>query len=253
MPLLEPPSRCDDASQEGTSPEGDAPPGAKGPSEPSPTGRPGEGRACSPAPGARVIKLPVRTRVSDAGRDGGQPQSMDRESHERWIREVVARNRGLLVAEARTYCRNAANAEDLVQDALLRFVQRMAKPDAPCEERGCVLLMLSILTNCFIDLTRRQRVRERYAADPQLQNEVMDPTDTDTPPLFESVTDEQLAQATQALSPKLRTTFELHAKGLKYREIAVTLDTTVGTVSKRIFDARARVREVLLKLMNRSE
>ncbi len=178
---------------------------------------------------------------------------MDRESHERWIRDVVARNRGLLVAEANTYCRNAANAEDLVQDTLLRFVQRMSKPDAPGEERGCVLLMLSILTNCFFDLCRRQRVRERYVEDPQLQNDVMDPTDTDPPPLFESVTDEQLAQAKQELSPKLRTTFELHAKGLKYREIAAALNTTVGTVSKRIFDARAQVREALLKLMNRSE
>jgi RNA polymerase sigma-70 factor (ECF subfamily) len=177
---------------------------------------------------------------------------MDRESHERWVREVVARNRPLLVAEANRFCRNAADADDLVQETLLRFVQSASKPNAPGDERGCVLMMLKILTHHFYDQCRRKRVRDRYAEGARPEgNEVADPHDAAEPSLFEQVTDEQLAQARQTLSPKLRDTFDLHATGMKYREIAAAQDITVGTVSKRIFDARARVREFLLKLMNR--
>jgi RNA polymerase sigma-70 factor (ECF subfamily) len=251
MGLQEPPPLCPADAREEPALEGFLSPGVERPWEsPSKVGRP-VGADSSPVRSARVIKLPVRARERDAGRSGGQPQPMDRERHEHWVRDVVARNRGLLVAEANKYCRNAADADDLVQDTLLRFVQSTDKPGAPTDERGCVLLLLTILTRRFFDQCRRRRVRARHAEDPQPTDEGMDPSDPETPPLFESVTDEQLAQATQSLSPKLRATFELHAKGLKYREIADELDTTIGTVSKRIFDARARVREFLLKLLKR--
>lgn len=175
----------------------------------------------------------------------------DRESHERWVREVVARNRSLLVAEAYRFCRNAADADDLVQETLVRFVQRVSKPNAPADERGCVLLMLKILTHHFYDQCRRQHVRDRYVEAAPAQNELQDPFDAAEPGLLDVVTDEQLAQARQTLSPKLRDTYDLLASGMKYRDIASRLGVTVGTVSKRIFDARARVREFLLSLLNR--
>ncbi|QSQ19909.1 RNA polymerase sigma factor [Pyxidicoccus parkwayensis] len=177
---------------------------------------------------------------------------MDRESYVRWIREVVARNRPLLLAEANKLCRNSTDADDLVQETLLRFVQSADVQRGPSDERGCVCLMVRILSNRFCDMYRRGRVRDRHADEVRSQgNELTDPYDIEAPPLFESVTDEQLSQAMQSLSPKLRETFDLLISGKKYREIADAQDISVGTVSKRIFDARARLREFLLKLLNR--
>ncbi|PTL81268.1 RNA polymerase sigma factor [Vitiosangium sp. GDMCC 1.1324] len=58
----------------------------------------------------------------------------------------------------------------------------------------------------------------------------------------------RFAQALETLSPKLRTTFELHAAGQKYQDIGRSLGLSIGTVSKRLHDARAKLQKVLLPL-----
>jgi len=64
-------------------------------------------------------------------------------------------------------------------------------------------------------------------------------------PLSESITDEQFAQALHALSPRLRAAIELHAAGKRYRDIARILGIPIGTVAKRLHDARIRLYALL--------
>jgi RNA polymerase sigma-70 factor (ECF subfamily) len=150
-----------------------------------------------------------------------------------------------LLTQARHICRNATDAEDLVQETLLRFIQAFDKLEALPPEKACAAWLVTTLTNLFYDQCRRQQVQARGAKDPLLSPATTEPREPSSQPVYDSITDDQFAQALETLSPKIRTTFELHAAGKKYQEIASSLGVPVGTVAKRLHDARARLRELL--------
>ncbi|HYO54797.1 RNA polymerase sigma factor [Archangium sp.] len=173
---------------------------------------------------------------------------MDKAKSEQRAGEFATRYRAWLLAQANHLCRNATDAEDLVQDTLLRFIQNFGQVEALPNERSCEAWLVTTLTHLFYDQCRRRRVQAQGAKDPHLSNEAV--VETDEPgsrPVYDSLTDEQFSEALQALSPKMRATFELHAAGKKYQDIARSLGIPVGTVSKRLHDARARLREFLLQ------
>jgi len=167
---------------------------------------------------------------------------------EQWAGQFATRHRAWLLAQANNLCRNATDAEDLVQDTLLRFIQNFGQLETRPNERSCEAWLVTTLTHRFYDQCRRRRVQSEGAKDPHLRNEaVVDPDEPGSRPVYDSLTDEQFSEALQALSPKIRATFELHAAGKKYQDIARSLGIPVGTVSKRLHDARARLREFLLQ------
>ncbi|MBJ6760079.1 RNA polymerase sigma factor [Myxococcaceae bacterium JPH2] len=153
----------------------------------------------------------------------------------------VARRRAWLLTHARRVCRNGADAEDLVQDVLLRFLQTFGGPARRPRDASCDAWLVTTLTRLFYDLCRKRRVRARQENDPCLPGEVMGGQVDSASPRFEAITDEQFARALRGLSPKLRSTFELHSAGLKYQDIAASQGISVGTVSKRMHDARAKL------------
>jgi RNA polymerase sigma-70 factor (ECF subfamily) len=136
-----------------------------------------------------------------------------------------------------------------VQDTLLRFIQTFGQLEALPQERSCEAWLVTTLTHLFYDQCRKRRVQAQGAQDPHLSNEavVEAPHEPASRPVYDSLTDEQFSQALEKLSPKMRATFELHAAGKKYQDIASSLGIPVGTVSKRLHDARARLREFLLQ------
>jgi RNA polymerase sigma-70 factor (ECF subfamily) len=173
---------------------------------------------------------------------------MDKVKSEQRAGEFATRHRAWLLAQANNLCRNATDAEDLVQDTLLRFIQTFGKLEALPNERGCEAWLVTTLTHRFYDQCRRQRVQAQGALDPHLRNEaVVEAHEPESRPVYDTLTDEQFSLALETLSPKIRTTFELHASGKKYQDIARSLGVPVGTVSKRLHDARARLREFLLR------
>ncbi|WP_257462223.1 RNA polymerase sigma factor [Archangium lipolyticum] len=172
---------------------------------------------------------------------------MDKAKSEQRAGEFATRYRAWLLAQAHNLCRNATDAEDLVQDALLRFIQTFGQLEALPNERSCEAWLVTTLTHLFYDQCRRRRVQAQGAKDPHLSNEVVVAHEPDSRPVYDSLTDAQFSEALQTLSPKIRATFELHAAGKKYQDIARSLGIPVGTVSKRLHDARARLREFLLR------
>lgn len=163
------------------------------------------------------------------------------------LAQFTARRRNWLLIQARTVCRNASDAEDLVQEALLRFILAFEGVDPIPNERVCESWLMTTLTNLFYDQCRKKSVRSRNQADLDLElcEEVAVAEEPLNKPVYDKITDAQFAQALQALSPKLRETFELHAAGMKYQDIAQKLGIQLGTVCKRLHDARAKLRELL--------
>ena len=159
------------------------------------------------------------------------------------------RQRDWLLGQARLMCRNETDAEDLVQEAILRFIQAFDTVETLPGERTCASWLITTLTNLFYDQCRRRRVQANGAKDPLLSEEPVVEHEPSAPTVYDTITDEQFAQALHALSPKMRATFELHAAGKKYQDIARSLDIPVGTVSKRLHDARAKLRELLQRAL----
>jgi RNA polymerase sigma factor (sigma-70 family) len=188
---------------------------------------------------APVLRLRARKREVP-------PDSMsDKSGH--WAGEFAEQRRGRLLARARNLCRNADDAEDLVQETVFRFLLHQKAKAEPPDPRSCEAWMMTTLAHLFFGQCRKRKVQEAGAKEPSLNNELVPPPDLSAEPAYDALTSGEISEALHMLSPKLRETFEMHASGKKYHEIARFFGIPVGTVGKRLADARAKLRELLKK------
>jgi RNA polymerase sigma-70 factor (ECF subfamily) len=141
--------------------------------------------------------------------------------------------------------RNARDAEDLVQDSLLRAYRFW---DSFEQDSNCKAWLLRIVTNTFInEYQRRKRSREvldaasaeQDATDGVLMHAAA--TDRQSPErtLLERSVSDDVQRALDTLPDDFRTAVVLcDVQGLSYKEIADIMQTPVGTVMSRLFRGR---------------
>lgn len=161
---------------------------------------------------------------------------------------VLSKLRPWLLKRARSMAYGRADPEDLVQDALAKYV--VAFKDAPqLSEQSSMAWLATALKNAFISDLRKRGVHLKAEPDPTLLEAVAPaPPDPSEQPFSATITDQDLELAMQSLSQKQREVFEASAKGLRYAEIARELGIREGAVAKRIFDARGRLRAKLMEI-----
>jgi len=148
--------------------------------------------------------------------------------------------------------RNARDAEDLVQDSLLRAYKFW---DSFQQDSNCKAWLLRIVTNTFInEYQRRKRSREvldaataeQDATDGVLvQTSARDKQSPDQALLQASVSDD-VQRALEQLPDDFRTAVILcDMQGLSYKEIADIMETPVGTVMSRLFRGRKLLAQAL--------
>jgi RNA polymerase sigma-70 factor (ECF subfamily) len=141
--------------------------------------------------------------------------------------------------------RNPRDAEDLVQDALLRAYRFW---DSFQQDSNCKAWLLRIVTNTFInEYQRRKRSREvldaataeQDATDGVLvQASANDKQSPERVLLDRSVSDD-VQRALDQLPDDFRTAVILcDMQGLSYKEIAEIMECPVGTVMSRLFRGR---------------
>jgi RNA polymerase sigma-70 factor, ECF subfamily len=141
--------------------------------------------------------------------------------------------------------RNPRDAEDLVQDALLRAYKFW---DSFQQDSNCKAWLLRIVTNTFInEYQRRKRSREvldAASAEQDATDGVLvhasagDKQSPDQAMLAASVSDD-VQRALDQLPDDFRTAVILcDMQGLSYKEIAEIMETPVGTVMSRLFRGR---------------
>jgi RNA polymerase sigma-70 factor, ECF subfamily len=148
----------------------------------------------------------------------------------------------VLVRVAESLTRNDADAEDLVQDTLIRAHRGIAGFDG----RHPRAWLLTILRNTHINRGRRRRpelFRDPEAAVDRLASTAAaDRADV----VVDDDLDVEIVRALGALDDEFRRTVELvDIDGLTYAEAAEVLDVPVGTVMSRLHRARTRIRERL--------
>jgi RNA polymerase sigma-70 factor (ECF subfamily) len=141
--------------------------------------------------------------------------------------------------------RNPRDAEDLVQDSLLRAYRFW---DSFEQDSNCKAWLLRIVTNTFInEYQRKKRSREVLDAATAEQDATdgvlvhADANDKQSPEkalLDRSVSDD-VQRALDALPDDFRTAVVLcDVNGLSYKEIAEIMGCPVGTVMSRLFRGR---------------
>jgi len=158
--------------------------------------------------------------------------------------EFVAPHLSMLLRVARSLTRNAHDAEDLVQDTLVRAFRAQASFDG----RHPRAWLLTILRNTHINRNRRQRpgllangddvtgaADRRNAASPSAE-------DAATANAREPWVADVLGQLSQRHMEVVQL---VDVEGLSYDEAAAALGIPAGTVMSRLHRARARMRSRL--------
>ena len=158
-----------------------------------------------------------------------------------------------LYGAARRMARNAADAEDLVQETYLRAYKGY---DRFAEGTNLRAWLFRILTNLFINEYRRRKRRP----------DEVDLGDTDTlymyrglggaelarrsrsaeDEMLDGVTSAEVRHAIESLPDAYRVAVLLaDVEGFAYKEIAEILDVPIGTVMSRLHRGRKKLREAL--------
>jgi len=160
------------------------------------------------------------------------------------LADVYDRHARLLYSLALRIVRQAADAEDVLQDVFAQVWRQAARYDVG---RGTVIGWLVTLTRSrALDRLRRGRVRPQPAADDALAREVPD----SSPGVDLALVSEEQAAAVraalEALPENQRVPLELaYYEGLSQSEIAVKLDVPLGTIKTRMRQALVRLRDAV--------
>jgi RNA polymerase sigma-70 factor (ECF subfamily) len=150
-----------------------------------------------------------------------------------------------LYAAALRYSRNSGDAEDLVQETLLRA---LASWDQFRQGTNCRAWLFRILTNNFINeyrrVTRERRWLNRHdtLVSPSRRRAARDPEAV----LLEGTLSDEVVAALRTLPESFRRVVILtDLRGLSYREVADRLGCPIGTVMSRLYRGRRYLEEVL--------
>lgn len=180
--------------------------------------------------------VPVDTTQAASSTDAGLDVSA---KFDRYVRPEM----DVMYRTAWSLTRNDADAQDLVQDTLVRAFRSLERFDG----RYPRAWLMTIMRNANINRVRKKK--PDLLTDPDLTFErSTDFADTDDPEtlVVEPQLDAAIEDAFANLSSDFRQVVELvDLNGLAYQEAAEVLDVPVGTVMSRLHRARGRIRSHL--------
>ncbi len=149
-------------------------------------------------------------------------------------------HRSQLISYAAPIVGCSARAEDVVQDAYLRFAPASARAHQP------VAYLYRVVRNLALDLKRSlQSELRRYAT----QAELSDPEPAAASPEEYAYFRDELRAAEAALAqlpPKVRVAFKLHRlEGMTFEQIGIQLGVSTATAARWAKDAFTHISEVM--------
>ena len=173
---------------------------------------------------------------------------------QRWTRDRFARHTEqflpALYRTARRLTRDAADADDLVNDTYVKAFQAFDQAELQSED-ACRAWLFRIMVNAYRDRYRRQqRSPERLAMEREADSPVIETAASSEPDPEARLGHKLFAEAAQAaiasLSSEVRLVVTLFfVEGLAYREIAEIADCPIGTVMSRLSRGRRRLQQQL--------
>jgi RNA polymerase sigma-70 factor (ECF subfamily) len=178
-------------------------------------------------------------------------EPVDTETRARFEREVVPLS-NLLYRQAFRISRNHADAEDLVQETVMRAYAHF---DSFRSDTNLKAWLLRILTNTYINGYRqRQRQPMHYSTEYLTDQDLSEAKARSAPSALRSAEDHALdllpdndiKAAMQALPVQFReAVYYADVEGLRYDEIAALTNAPLGTVMSRLHRGRRQLRTLL--------
>ncbi|MCH8273777.1 MAG: sigma-70 family RNA polymerase sigma factor [Armatimonadetes bacterium] len=173
-------------------------------------------------------------------------QRGDREA----LDQLVRRYRATAYKFALRLTGDPDSAADLTAEAFVRVFMKIGRFR---RESRFSTWLYRILTNCFLDLCKRERVRRHQSIEELVRTEESDvgrqySAAEDSPQVdVEKAERNRLLQEAILHLPEYQRAMIVmfHVQMLSYEEIAETLDMPLGTVKSRLNRARLMLREVL--------
>jgi RNA polymerase sigma-70 factor (ECF subfamily) len=157
--------------------------------------------------------------------------------------------RAALLRTALVLTHNRADAEDLVQIALMRAFDRAQ--NQPSHTNWAAWLR-TVVRHLAVDLARRKhrwRTTEWSDAVEMARGAGTEAIEPELP----SVSAEQLQAAVASIDDHYQIVYRLyHVEGASYAQVAAALNIPVRTVGTRLHRARGRIRESLLQHLDRA-
>jgi len=156
------------------------------------------------------------------------------------------RFRSDLLRQARSVCGSAHEAEDAVQEVMLKAVQKHGtlkeRPDAVVQ----AYLRAALLNHLRSGWRHQGRISLTVITE---EFDVAAPPPEDPLPF----SDEEVASAIDGLPARMKQALDLRLQGYSYKQIAKQMDVKVGTVGAWLAEARTRLRDDLVEPEERNE
>lgn len=170
--------------------------------------------------------------------------------------ELVARHRDKIYARAFSMMRHEDEAIDLSQEAWVKGWQRLAQFQG--ESSFATWITRIVINLCLDELRKQKRHRtesieemdeESGGVERQMPAITINPTER----LERGELRQRIERALGQLSHEHRTVLVLHEfEEMEYKEIAKTMDCSIGTVMSRLFYARRKLAALLADLKKES-
>jgi RNA polymerase sigma-70 factor (ECF subfamily) len=186
-------------------------------------------------------------------RSGMKPtrEPVDPEFRARFEREVVPLS-NLLYRQAFRMSKNHADAEDLVQETVMRAYAHF---DSFRSDTNLKAWLLRILTNTYINGYRRKRRQPVHYSTEYLTDQDLSEAKARSAPsalrsaedhALDLLPDNDIKAAMQALPVQFReAVYYADVEGLRYDEIAALTNAPLGTVMSRLHRGRRQLRTLL--------
>ncbi len=158
---------------------------------------------------------------------------------------LMEKHEAKMYAVALRMCKNREDAQDCLQDAMLRIYK--ALPSFKGQSSFSTWAYRITMNTCLDDL-RRKKVRQAQSLDQMLEIgwSPVDENNSTERHIENSELKRNLSKAIQTLPEEMRAAVVLRdVQGFSYEEIASILSTNVGTVKSRISRGREKLREIL--------
>lgn len=170
--------------------------------------------------------------------------------HQLSFQLLVERHQERIFRVVRNYTRNAAEVEDIVQDA---FMKAFSKLETFKHQASFSTWLQRIAVNTALDFLKRSgRSPVRSVEDPEIFSGPESPAYRRINAPDARLEQEEIAEITHSILEELPEIFrtvltmrELEERS--YQEIADLVGVSIGTVESRLFRARARFKDALLR------
>lgn len=154
--------------------------------------------------------------------------------------QMLVSNRQIMRGFAINFTRNVEDAEDLIQDTLLKALKYKDRFEDGTNFKGW---LYTIMRNIFLNNCKKQKIGRNIFA--QVSASQMDFRVNSDNNVYRQINEGDIRKAINALKDDLRIPFEMASEGYLYEEIAETMAVPTGTIKSRIFNARKRLMDSL--------